>query len=144
MSPNIDTDGIYQAYTDVRDDNNETAWALVKYAEDKSMVLHGVGTDYEEMISGLQEDERAYGYVRLVVGDELSKRVKFALITWIGPSVSPMKKAAVSTDKGTIKSVFQQFQIEVQADDLRELKKSELEALIRKAGGANYGTGVRD
>lgn len=53
------------------------------------------------------EDERAYGYVRLVVGDELSKRVKFALITWIGPSVSPMKKAAVSTDKGTIKSVFQ-------------------------------------
>lgn len=49
------------------------------------------------------EDNRIYGYVRLETGDEMSKRAKFALITWIGPSVSALKKAKVSTDKAFLK-----------------------------------------
>ena len=35
----------------------------------------------------------------------MSRRKKFAFITWIGPSVGPLKKAKVSTDKAFIKKI---------------------------------------
>ena len=35
----------------------------------------------------------------------MSRRKKFAFITWIGPSVSPLKKAKVSTDKAFVKQI---------------------------------------
>lgn len=52
------------------------------------------------------DDERVYGYVRFETGDELSRRAKFAFITWIGPSVGVLKKAKVSTDKAFMKEVM--------------------------------------
>ena len=36
----------------------------------------------------------------------MSRRAKFAFITWIGPSVSPLKKAKVSIDKAFVKAVW--------------------------------------
>ena len=51
--------------------------------------------------------ERAYGYVRIETGDELSKRAKFALITWVSETVPPLKKAKVSTDKASVKQTIQ-------------------------------------
>ena len=51
----------------------------------------------------LPDDERVYAYVRFETGDEMSRRAKFAFITWIGPSVPPLKKAKVSTDKAFVK-----------------------------------------
>ncbi len=38
-------------------------------------------------------------------GDEMSRRAKFAFITWIGSSVSVLKKAKVSTDKAFVKHI---------------------------------------
>ena len=32
--------------------------------------------------------------------------MKFALLVWVGPGVSAMKKAKLSTDKGFVKQVF--------------------------------------
>ena len=52
------------------------------------------------------DDNRVYGYVRFETGDEMSRRAKFAFITWIGPSVGPLKKAAVSTDKAFVKQIW--------------------------------------
>ena len=40
-------------------------------------------------------------------GDEMSKRAKFVLVTWVGPNVSVMKKAKMSTDKALMKDVIQ-------------------------------------
>ena len=36
----------------------------------------------------------------------MSRRMKFALLVWVGPGVSAMKKAKLSTDKGFVKQVF--------------------------------------
>lgn len=58
------------------------------------------------VIMTVVDDQRAYGYVRMETGDEMSRRAKFAFITWIGPSVSPLKKAKVSTDKAFIKAIW--------------------------------------
>ena len=57
------------------------------------------------IISSL-DDERVYAYARFETGDEMSRRAKFAFITWIGPSVSPLKKAKVSTDKAFVKAII--------------------------------------
>ena len=40
-------------------------------------------------------------------GDEMSKRAKFVMVTWIGPGVSVMKKAKMSTDKALMKDICQ-------------------------------------
>ena len=40
-------------------------------------------------------------------GDEMSKRAKFVFVTWVGPSVSVMKKAKMSTDKALMKDIIQ-------------------------------------
>lgn len=52
------------------------------------------------------EDNRVYAYLRFETGDEMSRRAKFAFVTWIGPAVPPLKKAKVSTDKAFVKQVF--------------------------------------
>ena len=52
------------------------------------------------------EDDRVYGYARFETGDEMSRRAKFAFFTWIGPAVSPLKKAKVSTDKAFVKKIW--------------------------------------
>ena len=54
----------------------------------------------------LIDDQRVYAYVRFETGDEMSRRAKFAFITWIGPGVSPLKKAKVSTDKAFVKNAW--------------------------------------
>jgi len=54
----------------------------------------------------IAEDERVYAFLRVQTGDEMSKRQKFALIIWVGPGVSAMKKAKMSTEKAFVKQVF--------------------------------------
>lgn len=54
----------------------------------------------------ISEDERVYAFLRVETGDEMSKRQKFALIVWVGPQVSAMKKAKMSTEKAFVKQVF--------------------------------------
>jgi hypothetical protein len=51
------------------------------------------------------EGERLYAFVRLFTGDELSKRAKFAFVTWIGGSVGALKRAKVSIEKTLVKEV---------------------------------------
>ena len=52
------------------------------------------------------DDERQFGFVRILMGDEMSKRAKFVLFTWIGANVSALKRAKVSTDKTAVKAVI--------------------------------------
>ena len=46
-------------------------------------------------------------FVFFQTGDEMSKRAKFVMVTWIGPGVSVMKKAKMSTDKALMKDICQ-------------------------------------
>ena len=42
----------------------------------------------------------------MFTGDEMSKRAKFALITWIGSGVNALKRARTSIDKSVVKDVI--------------------------------------
>eukprot|EP00037_Helgoeca_nana_P014680 m.137111 g.137111 ORF g.137111 m.137111 type:complete len:142 (+) comp22662_c1_seq1:2560-2985(+) len=139
----VDREILYAPYEDVRDDKSETTWAQFIY-DNKDVVVGGVGSDYAELIAKCSPDERWYAFVRIETGDELSKRAKFVFLTWVGESVSAMKKAKMSTDKADIKMVVRDYAKEILADELSEVQYAEILSQVQAVGGANYGTGVRD
>uniref|UniRef100_A0ACB8EAM6 Coactosin-like protein n=1 Tax=Sphaerodactylus townsendi TaxID=933632 RepID=A0ACB8EAM6_9SAUR len=86
----------------------------------------------------LENDIRLFGFVRFTTGDAMSKRVKFALITWIGESVSGLQRAKTGTDKTLVKEVVQNFAKEFVISDHKELDEDYIKSELKKAGGANY------
>ncbi|KAF7244605.1 Coactosin-like protein [Varanus komodoensis] len=106
MATKIDKEACREAYNLVRDDATEVNWVSFRY--DGSTIVPGHhGVDYEEFIRQCTDDIRLFGFVRFTTGDTMSKRVKFALITWIGESVSGLQRAKTGTDKTLVKEVVQ-------------------------------------
>eukprot|EP00731_Ephydatia_muelleri_P026234 Em0018g334a len=134
-------EAISEAYQDVRRDDTETNWALFGY--DGKFIVHvKSGVDYQELLGLLDDDGRNYIFVRFETGDEMSRRKKFALITWIGNAVSPLKKAKVSTDKAFVKEIITSFGKEFLVEgDKNELKEEKVLKELERASGAAYGTG---
>ncbi|ETE66070.1 Coactosin-like protein, partial [Ophiophagus hannah] len=78
----------------------------VTFKYDGSTIIPGHnGVDYEEFIRQCTDDIRLFGFIRFTTGDTMSKRVKFALITWIGENVSGLQRAKTGTDKTLVKEV---------------------------------------
>lgn len=70
------------------------------------IVCSATGADFEKFKEEFAENERAFGYIRIQTGDELSKRQKFLFITWVGQLVSVLQRAKMSTDKSVMKNVI--------------------------------------
>uniref|UniRef100_A0A0B6Z764 Coactosin-like protein n=1 Tax=Arion vulgaris TaxID=1028688 RepID=A0A0B6Z764_9EUPU len=137
----IDKNSTLNAYDEVRADNSEIIWLTLKFSG-QEIKLDKTGDDFEEFVHQFTDDERIFGYVRVVTGDELSKRAKFVFITWIGKDVSPIKKAKAGVDKTLVKNIIKNYALEVMAEDHEDIKLEALKNLLAKVGGANYGTGV--
>lgn len=106
MATQIDKEACREAYNQVRDDNTDTNWAVFKY--EGSMILPGgTGADYEDFKGLCTDDARLFAFVRITMGDAMSKRAKFTLITWIGENISGLQRAKVSTDKALVKEIVQ-------------------------------------
>ena len=145
MAISMDRGTIGNAYNDVRADNTETEWAVFKFTEGTNNVtVTATGSNFEEFSSSFNNDDRGFGYVRIATGDEMSKRAKFVFVTWVGPNVNVMKKAKMSTDKALMKSVVQNFSVELQLDNHNEFSYEYFKDQVDKAAGAKYGTGKRD
>ncbi|XP_063218379.1 coactosin-like protein isoform X2 [Bacillus rossius redtenbacheri] len=143
MATNIDKDLIREAYEEVRADNSETEWAVFKF-EGTHIVVSAKGVGFEEFREQFKDDDRAFGYIRIQMGDEMSKRQKFLFLTWVGPAVGVIKRAKMSTDKAVIKDVIANFSVEIQLENLNEFNLEYFREQLVRAGGANYGTGMRD
>ncbi|XP_046755491.1 coactosin-like protein isoform X1 [Gallus gallus] len=105
--------------------------------------LSDVGYQREKQSPGKSKDKqtddvRLFGFVRFTTGDAMSKRVKFALITWIGEDVSGLQRAKTGTDKTLVKEVVQNFAKEFVISDHKELDEDYIKNELKKAGGANY------
>lgn len=143
MTTTVDRVALCDAYQDVRADGSDTNWALFRY-EGAQIVHDSSGTEISELKDKLSEDDRAFAFVRVMAGDEMSKRKKFVLLTWVGSSVSPLKRARVSIDKALVKQIIQNFAVELHLEAADELTEDYLRNRVEKAGGANYGTGNRN
>nr|XP_022342007.1 coactosin-like protein [Crassostrea virginica] len=139
----IDKQAIRDAYEEVRNDSSDTNWAVLKY-DGSEIVLGSTGSSFEDFASNFTDDDRIYGFLRVVAGDELSKRTKFALIVWLGKNVSGIKRARMGTDKSSVKEVIRSYAVELMINEKSELNEDFIIEEIKKAGGANYGTGTRD
>ncbi|CAH0551585.1 unnamed protein product [Brassicogethes aeneus] len=139
----IDMENIRAAYDDVRSDNSETQWAVFKF-DGPRVICSATGADFEKFREQFDEKDRAFGYIRIQTGDELSKRQKFLLVTFIGSSVSVIQRAKMSTDKSLIKNIVSNFAVELQLENTSDIDLNNFKDELNKAGGANYGTGIRD
>lgn len=143
MATDMNKDAMLEVYNDVRQDSTETTWALFTY-DGNAVDVGGQGVAYEELVERLTEDQSGFGYARFTVGDEMSQRPKFVLITWIGAGVPPMRKARMGALKSDLKTIIKECSVEIQASELEDVEEKNVRDLLTKAGGANYGTGVRD
>merc|ERR1719167_1997377 len=140
MSTAVDRDAICQAYEDVRSD---TQWAVFKFDESNRLKAAGTGKDFKDFKGSFSNEDRGFGYTRINTGDEMSKRAKFVFVTWVGPSVSVMKKAKMSTDKALMKDIIQNMSVELQFENHAEFSHDFFKSQVDKAAGARYGTGER-
>jgi len=137
MATSLDKDGIREAYSSVMSDNNGVEWAAFKFDEQNQLVVSGTGEEFAEFKSQFGPDDRGFGYIKIQTGDEMSKRHRFILITWVGSNVSVMKKAKMSTDKLLVKEIIQNLSVELQMENPHELSLDHLKAEVDKAGGAS-------
>ncbi len=136
---------VLAAYDAVRSDKDETNWLLLSYAGavgDK-LKLAGTGTGgLPELAAQLDDGQAQYGYARVeYANDTESKRVKFALVVWIGEHTKVMRKARVTFETGAVKKVLAHHSIQVDARDKSDLDEREIVARMRRAGGADYNGG---
>jgi len=144
MATTVNKEGIRDAYNQVMDDHTEINWAVFKFDESNCLNVAGTGEDVTEFKSQFGPDEKGFGYIKIQTGDEMSKRSRFVLVTWVGANISVMKKAKMSTDKLLVKEIIQNLSVEIQTENNGELSYEHLKTEVDKAGGARYGTGVRD
>lgn len=143
MATAVDKDAIKEAYSEVMADNNGIEWATFIFKDNKLGVT-AKGSQFNEFKTQFGPDDRGFGYMKVMTGDEMSKRSKFVFCTWVGPNVSVMKKAKMSTDKALMKELIQNLSVELQVENANEFTMDHFKAEVDKAGGARYGTGVRD
>ncbi|CAO1392196.1 unnamed protein product [Diamesa serratosioi] len=143
LGTSLNKEVIREAYEDVRSNLTDTEWAIFKF-ESTEIVCAGKGIGFEDFASQFADNERAFGYIRIQMGDELSKRSKFLFLTYIGQEVGVMQRAKMSTDKSIIKDIINNFAVELQIESSAELDLEHFKEVLNRAGGANYGTGVRE
>lgn len=136
---------ILAAYDAVRSDKDQINWLIISYAaaSGDALTLTSTGTGgLDELKEKLDESQAQYAYVRVeYANDTESKRVKFALIIWIGEGTKVMRKARVSIQSGEVKKILNHHSIQVDARDKSDLDEKDIVIRLRKAGGADYNGG---
>ncbi|OHT17505.1 cofilin/tropomyosin-type actin-binding protein [Tritrichomonas foetus] len=133
---------ILEAYNAVRADADETNWLLITYEEgsnNKKWCLHGKGTGgLEELRSNITPDFIGFGYVRVISGDEMSKRPKFVFIKYISKGLKMTVKALMNVHRGDVEKVFNQSNVTMEVETVDELSDEEVLTRVKRAGGAHY------
>jgi hypothetical protein len=101
----MDRESVREAYEEVRNNLCDTEWAVFKF-DSTEIICAAKGIGFQEFQEQFMDDERAFGYIRIQMGDEMSKRSKFLFLTWIGCDVGVMQRAKMSTDKSLMKEVI--------------------------------------
>ena len=73
----------------------ETEWVVIKYEENDSQTelkVSKTGKGFDDFKLCFGGNDRGYGYIRILGGDEVIQRPKFIFVTWRGVSVPAMQK----------------------------------------------------
>jgi len=127
-----------EAIADVRSDKSATNWCLAGFVGD-SMALSVVGSGsggVSQLREKLTQDGMYYGLVRTTEQIDSSSTVKFVYITFLGSAISVMRRAKISTLKGTVTEAFEPFHAEMlNATSVEEVNDEALTALLHQMFG---------
>jgi hypothetical protein len=129
------------AFADVRSNDNPANWLLFTYSESAKNTLDYVGSGtggVEELKSKLRDDKTSYGLVRVTDKIDNSVTVKFVLIVWVGEKVPFVKKAQVTTHKGSVTRLFGQYHNDIHANTLDEISESLIMGKVSDASGTAH------
>lgn len=137
----ISSQDIRNAYDQVRDDSSETNWLSMGYGSaKKNLDLYGSGQGgLEEFKASLKDDEVTYGYIRMIYGD--SQRYKFVFIAYVPDGLSILTKSRANTHKPAITQYLKFLHTDIYATSLADIEEESIQAKLKAASGANYGTG---
>jgi hypothetical protein len=127
-----------QAFKEVRSNDHEANWLLFTYSDTSKNTLDFVGSGsggVEELKSKLSDSKTSYGLVRVTDKIDNSVTVKFVLIVWVGEKVPFVKKAQVTTHKGSVSKLFGQYHNDVHANTLDEITQDIVMSKVRDASG---------
>jgi hypothetical protein len=127
-----------QAFSEVRSNENSANWLLFTYSDTSKNTLDFVGSGsggVEELKTHLKEDRTSYGLVRVTDKIDNSVTVKFVLIVWVGEKVPFVKKAQVTTHKGSVSKLFGQYHNDIHANLLDEISESLVMSKVKDASG---------
>jgi len=127
-----------QAFNEVRSNDNPANWLLFTYSDTAKNTLDfsGSGSGGVEELKGLlSESKTSYGLVRVTDKIDNSVTVKFVLIVWVGEKVPFVKKAQVTTHKGSVRALFGQYHNDVHANTLDEITENIVMSKVRDASG---------
>jgi len=121
----------------VRNDEDPTDWVLFGY-EGQSNVIVVVGTGeggIEEMKQHLKPDSINYGIVRVYDCYDGHTTTKFVLILWVGEQVKIMRKARITTHKGTVLSFLGQYHTDISCSNHNEISQDIIMTKVQDASG---------
>uniref|UniRef100_A0A7S4BJE2 ADF-H domain-containing protein n=1 Tax=Chrysotila carterae TaxID=13221 RepID=A0A7S4BJE2_CHRCT len=131
-----------EAIADVRSDATDTAWCLFGYEGKSKIVFERKGSGgVDEMVAALDDAKVSYCLLRVVSGDQESKRVKFVFIAYVGPNVGGLARGRVGGHKGGVHELVGQSHVDIQTDDKDDLTEAVIKDKLAKAAGANYDLG---
>jgi len=96
---------VAQAIAAVRSDSTETTWACLGYTDGKAPELRVVATGVgpaDRLQPHLDASQVLYCLVRVGQQVDHSMTVKFAAISWLGDEVAPLRKAKLSSMRGSV------------------------------------------
>jgi len=130
-----------QAFAEVRSNDNPANWLLFTYSDTVKNHLDFTGSGaggVEELKGKLSDSKTSYGLVRVTDKIDNSVTVKFVLIVWVGEKVPFVKKAQVTTHKGSVRNLFGQYHNDVHANTLDEVNEDIVMSKVRDASGTAH------
>jgi len=127
-----------EVYQEIRKDSSDTNWCCFGYDGNKIVLQNKGSGGLNELANSFQDDQCQYAYLRVVSGDQESRRTKFVFLSWCGDGVGALKRAKMSVHKASVKQVVKDFSIEIHATTRDDLKEEEVMTKVKKAGGADY------
>lgn len=137
---------IKEAFTKLADKNSDERWLITEFDNKaQALVLVDAGaTDYDDMFSKFADDKIYFCVFKVYGLDEreacVSKRDKLVAITWVGPSVSPLRRNAPLQSRAERDALFNGIVTEIQSDDKKFLTPDAVTKKLVGIGGAHKPT----
>jgi hypothetical protein len=139
----IGDEDIHQSYCRIRSDHHEDNWMWLGYGGTENVLkIYGSGAGgYSEMMAEFKafKEEPLYGYLRYIFGD--TDRAKFLFFTYVPDKLGGLRKMKVQNHKPGVDAYLKYYHVSIAAFVDRDLEEKNIVEKLKKAGGADYGTG---